>query len=192
MKICMFGSANDRIDPEYIQEASKLGAELGRRGHELVFGAGKQAMMGAAARAAHESGARVTGISPKFFLDMGVLYEECDELILTRTMSVRKRRMTELAEGYVIMPGGYGTMDELFEILTLTQIGKLHAPIVFVNTKGFFDDIVAMIRRLADEGFVSVANSRIFSVASNASEALDIIEKEAAERAAKKPTKKKK
>lgn len=181
MKICMFGSSNDKIDAAYLDEAASLGTELGKRGHELVFGAGKRGLMGAAVRAAKESGAHTIGISPEFFYEMGALYEECGELILTDTMSERKRMMMNMTDGFVVMAGGYGTLDELFEVLTLTQIGKLFAPIVFVNTKGFFDDIISMIERLAEEHFVSVANSKIFRVAQTAAEALDIIEREAAQ-----------
>ena len=124
MRICVFGAASPTIDPEYIKRVEELGRELARRGHSLVFGAGANGLMGAAARGVHEGGGRVLGVIAKFFdeEDVEAIYDKCDELIFTDTMRQRKETMENNADAFIVVPGGIGTFEEHFEILTSKQL----------------------------------------------------------------------
>ena len=149
MRICVYGAASAEIDKRYIEEGERLGREIADRGFGLVFGAGANGMMGAAARGATEGGGEVIGIAPLFFQVDGVLYDKCTQLLRPETMRERKRLLEDMSDGFIITPGGIGTMDELFEILTLKQLGRHNKPIVILNTAGFYDEMLAML-----DGFI--------------------------------------
>ena len=138
MRICVFGSASDDIDRAYIEAGEKLGEMLGKKGHSLVFGAGNSGMMGAVARGFHRTGAEIVGVVPSFFPD-GVLFPYCTELVKTETMRERKRILEELSDAFIITPGGFGTFDEFFEILTLKQLNRHNKPIVIFNINHYYD-----------------------------------------------------
>ena len=119
MKICIFGAASNRIDKVYIESVESFSKELAQRGHSLVFGAGKDGVMGAAARGFTEGKGKLYGVIPKFFndFDIEVKYDKCTELIYTENMRERKAKMEELADAFLIAPGGIGTFEEFFEVL---------------------------------------------------------------------------
>ena len=141
LRICVYGAASPSIDEKYIAAAEALGGVLADRGHSMVFGAGARGLMGAAARGAKRGGARIHGIIPTFFKeeDIEAIYTECDELTFTEDMRERKRLMEENADAFIIMPGGIGTYEEFFEILTLKQLGRHKKPIVIYNAFGYYD-----------------------------------------------------
>ena len=135
MRICVYGAASPIIDPEYIRLVEIMGEKMAKRGHSLVFGGGGNGLMGAAARGVKKGGGHILGVIPKFFDDEKIeaVYSECDELIEPDTMRERKQIMEDNAEAFIIVPGGIGTFEEFFEILTLKQLCRHNKPIAIYN-----------------------------------------------------------
>ena len=154
MRICVFGASGSELERCYFDAAAALGRALARNGHTLVFGGGASGLMGACARAAAAEGAEIVGVAPRFFDEPGVLYRESGTLLFTETMRERKAKMEELAEAFLVMPGGIGTMEEFFEVLTLRQLGRHDKPIVLLNTKGYYDALRELLRQAARERFM--------------------------------------
>jgi cytokinin riboside 5'-monophosphate phosphoribohydrolase len=153
MKICVFCSSSDAVGESYLAAAGALGALIGAGGHTLVFGGGRVGLMGATARAVHASGGRVIGVIPSFMNRPGVPYLECDELTFTQDMRERKARMMELSDAFVALPGGFGTLEELSEVITQKQFNFLKGPLVAVNTDGFYDPLAGFFERFYEQKF---------------------------------------
>ena len=132
--------------------------------------------MGAVARGVHEGCGRITGIAPKFFDEPGILYEHCTELIFTDTMRRRKELLEERSEAVIVLPGGIGTYEEFFEILTLKQLGQSSSAIVMLNTMGYFAPMQELLRHTAESRFMSKNCLDIFSVADSPEEAVALVE----------------
>ena len=156
MNICVYGAASTKIDKSYIDAVEELGLYMAKQGDNLVFGAGDNGLMGAAARGVKEGGGKITGVIPHFFRDEEIeeIYGECDELIFTETMRERKAKMEELADAFIIVPGGIGTFEEFFEILTLKQLGRHDKPIAIYNVNGFYDNIEKLMYDAMNEKFI--------------------------------------
>ena len=133
MNICIYGASSATLEPVYYAEAEKLGELLASAGHALVFGGGREGLMGAAARGVHKMGGGIIGIAPRFFDEPGILYEHCTEMLYTDTMRERKQLMEERSQATVVLPGGIGTYEEFFEMLTLKQLGRTDRAIVIVT-----------------------------------------------------------
>lgn len=154
MNICIFGASSDRIDPAYFEAAEQLGALIARGGHHLVFGGGKEGLMGACARGLLREGGKALGIAPRFFDEPGILMkEECD-FLFTDTMSERKKLMEDRADAFIALPGGIGTYEEFFEALTLKQLGRHNKPMVLLNTLGFYDAFELLLQNTAERRFM--------------------------------------
>jgi cytokinin riboside 5'-monophosphate phosphoribohydrolase len=143
MKICVFCSSSDAVGETYVAAAAAMGALIGQGGHTLVYGGGRVGLMGATARAVHQHGGRVIGVIPSFMNRPGVPYLECDELSFTKDMRERKAMMMELAEAFIALPGGFGTLEEMAEVITQKQFGFHTGPLVAVNTEGFYDSLAS-------------------------------------------------
>lgn len=156
MNICIFGAASSEIDDKYIKAVENLAQQLANSGHNLVFGAGGQGLMGAAARGFRAGGAKITGVIPEFFKDADIeaIYDDCDELIYTDTMRERKATMERRADAFITVPGGIGTFEELFEVLTLKQLGRHDKPIIIYNCDGYYSALEAMLDNAIDQHFV--------------------------------------
>ena len=142
------------------------------RGTHLVFGGGRVGMMGAVARAVHENGGRVVGIIPDFMHRKAVTYEKCDELTVTADMRERKARMMETAEAFVVLPGGFGTLEELSELITQLQFGILKRPLALVNTLGFYDLLARVFERFYQEKFAKPEMASVLAVVGDPAEAM--------------------
>ncbi len=156
MKICVYGAASAEIDQEYIDIVENLCEELGKRGHELVFGAGSTGLMGAAARGFRKGGGKVTGVVPAFFQNEGVeaLDEGCDQILYTVDMGQRKTIMEDSADAFIVVPGGIGTFDEFFQVLTLKQLNRHNKPIALFDINGYYLSIQALMHNAVVERFV--------------------------------------
>ena len=176
MNICVYGASSNEIDKRFLDATYLLGKEIGKRGHNLVFGGGASGVMGASARGTRAENGGIYGISPEFFNVDGVLYQECTELIYTDTMRERKRILSEMSDGFVIAPGGVGTLDEFFEVLTLKQLERHNKPIVVLNVLGFFDDMLKMLEKMAEMNFMKTQTVKLFKVTEDISEAISYIE----------------
>ena len=164
-RVCVFAASSDAAVPVFGEVAGQLGRLMGRAGMTLVYGAGKVGLMGSVARGIHEAGGRVVGVIPVKLNVDALTYRECDELIVTETMSERKAIMTERAEGFVVLPGGFGTLEELFEVLVLKQLGYHTKPIVFLNTGGAFDGLMGYFAEMVDLDLVKEDQCDLFMVA---------------------------
>ena len=176
MQICVYGASSDAIDPMYIRETEKLGAEMGRRGHALIFGGGAAGLMGAAARGMTTEGGRIIGVAPSFFNVDGVLYDGCTDFIYTETMHERKFQMEERSDAFIISPGGIGTFEEFFEVLTLKQLGRHNKPIALFNIGGYYDDIRSLMEKAIAGRFMQEACRELVRSFSDANALLDYLE----------------
>lgn len=168
MRVCIYGAASTKIPEVYTKTAYKLCKNLAERGHSLVFGAGDGGMMGAAARGFHDAGGHVMGVAPTFFKETVIekLYDDSDVIVYTESMGMRKSVMEANADAFIVMPGGIGTYDEFFQILTLKQLKVLKQPIVLFNINHFYDPLQQLMKTAFDEKFMrsdTPSLCRIFS-----------------------------
>ena len=166
MRICVYGAASSTIDKEYITKVEQMGKEMVERGHSLVFGGGGNGLMGAAARGVREAGGHILGVIPKFFEDENVeaVYEFCDELIEPDTMRERKQIMEDNADAFIIVPGGIGTFEEFFEILTLKQLCRHNKPIAIYNLRGYYNEILLALKAATEKNFLREDCNQLFFV----------------------------
>lgn len=165
MNIAIFCGANVGHDAGILRAARDLGGMLARRGLGVVYGGGHVGLMGAVADAAMDAGGRVTGVIPGFMVQKELAHPGITELIVVRDMHERKMRMHELSQAVVALPGGFGTMDELFELLTWRQLGLHQKPIGLLNINGFYSPLIAQVERMEQDGFLH-GPTRIITAAS--------------------------
>ncbi len=163
--LCVYCSSSDRLDPKYYAAADELGREMVAHGWGLVYGGGRVGMMGALARSVKSAGGRVVGVIPEFMVAKELAYNEADELIRVQTMRERKAAMEQRATAFVALPGGWGTLEEIMEIITLRQLDVHRKPCVLLNQDGFYDDLLALFRKMVDGRFNRPSNLELFSVA---------------------------
>ena len=178
MNICVFGAASNEINPEYIKAVEILGEVMGKRGHQLVFGAGNNGVMGAAARGIKKANGKIIGIIPEFFKEESIeqIFPDCDELIYTETMAERKAKMEDLAEAFIIAPGGIGTFEEFFEVLTLKQLGRHTKPIVIFDILGYYEKLEDFLMVAFEERFIRKDCRLLYEKCKTAEEAVEYIE----------------
>ena len=178
MKICVYGAASSEISEEFIKTGEELGRKMVENGHSLVFGGGRNGMMGAVARGVAEKGGQILGISPKFFEQNNseISFLNCTEFIHTETMRERKKLLDENSDAFIISPGGIGTFDEFFEILTLKQLGRHNKAIVILNIDGYFDNMLKMMQVSIEKRFITTDCVELFKVTNTIEETLDYIE----------------
>ena len=179
MKICVYGAASSEIDKCFVEVGEELGRKMADRNIGLVFGGGRNGMMGAVARGVAQNGGDILGISPKFFEENNaeISFPECSEFIHTDTMRERKRLLDEKSDAFIITPGGIGTFDEFFEILTLKQLGRHNMAIVIFNIDGYFDNMLKMMQKSIERRFITEDCIELYKVVTSVEEALDYIEK---------------
>lgn len=175
MNICMYGSASNDIDRIYIEKTEELSKKLAARGHSLVFGGGAHGLMGAAARGFYSENAKITGVVPKFFNVDGILFDDC-EMIRTDTMRQRKQIMDDLAEAFITTPGGIGTFEEFFEIITLKQLGQSNKPLVIFNVNGYFEPLRAMLENCVKGKFMPQTSLDLCFFSDSIDEIIDYLE----------------
>lgn len=169
MRICVYGAASPTIDKEYINKVELLGKEMVRRGHSLVFGGGGNGLMGAAARGVKEAGGKIFGVIPKFFKEETVeaICNFCDELVMPDTMRERKQIMEDNADAFIVVPGGIGTFEEFFEILTLKQLCRHNKPIAVYNINGYYDEMAVMMKAGVNKNFIKDTVLELYHVTEN-------------------------
>ncbi len=152
--ICVYCASSTRIDPVYVDFAAEVGRELGRRGHTLVSGGGSISSMGAVARGARETGAHTIGVIPESLAAVEIADDDCDELIVAPTMRERKREMDERADAFLVLAGGIGTFEELFEIWTARGLGWHDRPVVICDPQGLYAPLRRQIETLVEQRFM--------------------------------------
>lgn len=173
--VCVYCSSSNDIDEAYPPVAEALGRHLAARGHTLVYGGGAVGLMGVLARAAHDAGGHVTGVIPSKLQDREGIAYDADELIVTETMRERKRIMFSSSDAFIVLPGGFGTLEEFMEVLTLKQLGYHDHPIALLNVNGFFDTLLSFFNELREGRFTREALSELVHVVPTAEAALDRI-----------------
>lgn len=162
--ICVFCGSSEGNDTVIIEQASLLGKTLAEREITLVYGASKLGIMGKVSQAALDHGGKVVGIIPKFLKLKEVVHLGLDEMITTTNMHERKLLMQEKSDAFIALPGGFGTLEELFEIITWSQLGLHHKPIGLLNTSGFYDHLIAMLEEMVRRGFLKMENLELLIV----------------------------
>ena len=173
--ICVFCGSSSGARPEFAASARLLGELLAARGIELVYGAGDVGLMGILADAALTAGGRVVGVIPQALMERELAHHGLSELHVVRTMHERKAMMADRAEAFVALPGGFGTADELFEILTWAQLGIHARPVALLNVAGFFDPLLAWIDRAVEERFLREEHRAILLVGEQPESLLDLM-----------------
>ncbi|MEV4492391.1 TIGR00730 family Rossman fold protein [Micromonospora coxensis] len=174
--ICVFCASSRTLDQRWLDLAAETGAQLARRGHTLVSGGGCVGMMGALADGARAAGGRTLGVIPQSLVDLEVADLASDELLVTESMADRKTLMIEKSDAFLTLPGGLGTLDELFEVWTTATLALHAKPMVLVDTDGFYRPLLDWLATLADQTFLKPAGLDLLAVAGSVSEALDTIE----------------
>jgi hypothetical protein len=163
--LCVYCSSSDRLEPKYVAAAEALGREMVSRGWGLVYGGGKTGLMGTVARAVKAGGGVVVGVIPEFMKMRELAYDEADELVTVVTMRERKLMMEARADAFLALPGGFGTLEEIMEILTLRQLDLVKKPCVLFNQDGFYDDLLRLFQRMLADRFFKPSNLDLFRVA---------------------------
>ena len=175
-RICVFCGSSSGAGDIYLQSARDVGRLLCERGIELVYGGGKVGLMGALADACLAGGGRVTGVIPQLLVDKEVAHQGLTELHVVQTMHERKAWMADLADAFVALPGGYGTWDELCEVLTWSQIGIQRKASALLNVNGYYDPLLAMADRAGAEGFLRDIHRELLLTDTNPARLLDRLE----------------
>lgn len=178
MKICIFGAASAHIDDIYVKKTEELAELLAKRGHSLVFGAGATGLMGAAARGFKRGGGYIHGVIPEFFREenVEVIYGECDEITFTETMSERKRVMEDTCDAFIIAPGGIGTFEEFFEVLTLKQLGRHNKAIAIFNIENYYYEMEKFMREVYKRKFINFKCYEMYTYYDTAEKICEYIE----------------
>ena len=170
--ICVFCGSSSGSDPVFTETARSLGEAIAAGGHRLVYGGGHVGLMGVVADAVLADGGAVTGVMTEQLVAAEVAHLELTELEVTPSMHARKARMADLSDGVIVLPGGFGTLDEAFEMITWNQLGLVAVPVVFLDVDGYFASLFEFIEATVSAGFVSVANAALASRAATVDDAL--------------------
>lgn len=173
--ICVFCGSSRGRDESYAEAAQRMGTLLGENGYDLVFGGGYVGLMGEVAHAARMAGAKITGVLPEFLRHLEPPAENEEKVILTPDLQERKRLMLSMAHAFVALPGGLGTMDEFFEVLTSAQLGQLRKPIVLLDTGGFFTALKTLLEQIVAEGFAREDIVELYHIASTPEDVIAIL-----------------
>jgi hypothetical protein len=171
-RICVFCGSSFGSDPVFAEAARETGRLIASHGYDMVFGGGSVGLMGETARAARDGGAKVTGILPAFLRDLEPPLDSGEAVEIVPDMGVRKRRMLELSDGFIILPGGVGTLDEFFEVIVEKQLGQLPKPIVILNLNKCYDPLIQLLNHTASLEFVRPNLEQLFRVALSPDQAL--------------------
>jgi len=179
MRICVYGAASPTIDRDYIEKVEIMGKTMVNRGHSLVFGGGGNGLMGAAARGVRSAEGYILGVIPKFFGDESVeeICNFCDELIEPDTMRERKQIMEDNADAFIVTPGGIGTFEEFFEILTLKQLCRHNKPIAIYNINGYYNDLESVMKNAIQKNFIKENCLELYKITDSLDELFAYLEK---------------
>ncbi|MPS25310.1 TIGR00730 family Rossman fold protein [Pigmentiphaga sp.] len=171
--VCVYCGASAGSDPFFAEVARDFGRAVARRGMRLVYGGGSVGLMGHVANAALETGGQVTGVIPERLWEKEVGHKGLTDMYVVPTMHARKARMVELSDAFVALPGGFGTLDELFEVLTWQQIGYHSKPVGLLNANGYYDALLAFARHAHEQGFVRAVHLEALIVDTDIDRLLD-------------------
>ena len=175
--ICVFCSSSDTVDQEFVEVANNLGREIALNKDVLIFGGGTTGLMGACARSVHRSEGKVVGVIPKGLNVSGVVYEKCDEIYETKDLRERKGIMDSMADVFIALPGGFGTIEEIMEIITLKQLKYHNKPIVLINKGGFFNHLIRQFDYIIQGNFACEECKNLYYITESICQAFAYIRK---------------
>jgi len=175
-KICIYCSSSDAVDPIYFQAAKELAALIAAENHTLVYGGGNIGLMGEIARTVHSFGGKVIGVIPEGIKNMGVAYEAADEFIVTKDLRERKSIMETYSDAFIALPGGFGTLEEILEMITLKQLNFHNRPLIFLNINDFYKPLFDMFEHICKSRFAKPECKNLYYVASDPKSAMKYIE----------------
>ncbi len=173
--ITVFCGSSFGSDPVFEEQAALLGQTLAKQNIQLVYGGSNTGLMKAVADGALNEGGKVTGVLPHFLQSKEIAHKNLTELILVETMHERKTKMNELCDGVIVLPGGYGTLEEFFEMITWAQLGLHKKPIAVLNIDGFYDDLIRLTQTMVDKGFLKQINRDMLLISNNIDELLEMM-----------------
>ena len=176
LSVCVFCASAEGLPEPHHDAARRLGRLIAERGHRLVYGGGRVGLMGEGARAVHDLGGKIFGAIPEGLVSRELAYHPADELVVTATMRERKAAMDEQADAFVALPGGFGTLEELVEVITLRQLRLHDRPIVVVDVQGCYQPFIALAREMVEQGFAPAGEGRLFEVAASPEQAIELVE----------------
>jgi uncharacterized protein (TIGR00730 family) len=176
LAICVFCASASGLPQVHMDAARRLGLLIARRGHSLVYGGGNVGLMGEVARAVHAGGGTVFGAIPRALVERELAYGPADELVVTGTLRERKAEMDARADAFVALPGGFGTLEELVEVITLRQLELHERPIVVVDVAGYYRPFVALAREMVEQGFAPAGEGTLFEMAGSPEAAIELVE----------------
>jgi len=171
--ITVFCGSSFGSDSIFEEQATLLGQTLAKQNIQLVYGGSNTGLMKAVADGALNAGGKVVGVLPHFLQSKEIAHKNLTELILVETMHERKTKMSELCDGVIVLPGGYGTLEEFFEMITWAQLGLHKKPIAILNINGFYDDLIKLVQTMVDKGFLKQINREMLLVSDNIDELLE-------------------
>jgi len=174
-KVCVYAASSKQIHPEYLQAAREAGEELAKASIEIVYGGGAVGLMGAIADGALSRKGRVTGIIPRFMMDLEWGHPDISEMVVVEDMHIRKARMIEGSDAVLALPGGCGTLEELFEAITMKRLGLYFKPIILLNTRGGYDRVVDVLEHCVEERFMDDRHRDMWRVAATPSDIIPAI-----------------
>ncbi len=169
-RICVYCGSSPGSEPEYARTADRLGKALAQSGIGLVYGGGNIGMMGILANSVVKHNGEVTGVITHHLFEMEVAFKEQIDLRVVETMHERKAMMADLADGFIALPGGFGTMDEMFEVLTWAQLNLHQKPCGFLNVNGYYDKLIEFVHQMMDKQFVASECENLIHIADSPSE----------------------
>jgi len=170
--ICVFCSSSDLIEELYFQTAQELGTLIGQNNYDLIHGGGMIGLMNILADAVQDNGGKVTGVVPERLNLKGIVSETDDEMIVTKDMSQRKTVMRDRSDAFIALPGGFGTLEEIMEIMTLKQLNYHEKPVIIINTNGFYNDLLSQFDKMFDEQFIKPDLKNLYYIAENPEDAM--------------------
>ena len=178
MRICVYGAASTSIDEKYVKATEEMGKVLADRDHNLVFGGGGNGLMGAATRGFRQGGAHIVGVIPRFFIreEIEAVCDICDEMMTPESMRERKLLMEDMADAFIVVPGGIGTFEEFFEILTLKQLCRHNKPIAVYDQFGYYSELEQLMQASMDKFFVKEKCKELYFISSDLNEIINYLE----------------
>ena len=175
--ICVYCGSSDKMRAEYLQAARQMGDAIARRGYVLTYGAGCTGMMGAVADGALDAGGEVIGVIPRIFNTPTLMHTGLSRLEIVDSMHTRKQRLADISDAFIALPGGYGTFEELFEILTWAQIGLHSKPVGILNVQHYYDPLLLAIEHAREEGFIYAEHISLFVSADQPDDLLTMLDR---------------
>lgn len=174
-RIGVFCSANENIRRSYFDRTTELGAYIGQRGHQLVFGGCNMGLMECVAKAVKENGGTTLGVVPNKIEEYGAVSKYTDEIVNVNSLGERKEKMTEMSDVIIALPGGLGTLDEIFSVVASTTIGYYNKKVILYNIEGFWDELISLLQDLQERNFIRGRYTDFFLVATNLEQLKNII-----------------